>query len=211
MSWRTFTILVSVWTVFAAGMQLTIFETFYVGVAILFAGWMAKLCYDKYRGKTIFRTCFVDHPPPHEQQIDRWGPHIIPPGDSEHYLRVTCNEALKVLRCNVRFIDPAELTLGPGEPLIDTRHIVCIKELSVSSRITTRGVMMTSTPDDKGGMHVTFSPPMELVAGESFVMKIFVQAQMQEWDGKISFRGHDQYGNRRSIRADVRIAPTGPI
>jgi hypothetical protein len=156
--------------------------------------------------KEIFKVCFVNQPPPGEIEISKWGPHSIRPGSSQHYLRVRSNEALKIERFNVRFIDLDEVARDPYEPLIDLQHFIAITGISIAPRNLAHGIEQNSIPDDKGGFDVLLKPPMNVAAGESFVLEISVKVYALSWDGKISFRGHDSDGNRRYGRKDVRVS-----
>lgn len=151
----------------------------------------------------MFKVCFVDKSPPNETEIDSWGPHPITDGESNQFLRVLCRYSWKAGKFNVRFLDLEELSLGPGESLIDVRPIIKIVGVQLPPEVQAQGISVIPIDDEKGGFDIVLRPPLELAAWEPLTLTLRVESASQPWSGKISFRGLDNEGNRRPARKDV--------
>lgn len=165
--------------------------------------------YVEFWKRRMFRICFVDHPPPNEKEISKYGLHQIPFGYSEHFLRVVCAEGLRLERFNVRFIDPSEIAFS--EERIDLQSIVRIAEVHLMPEVHMQGIASTMIDDEKGGIDVVLDRPLVLAVREPFTVKICVSSGSQPWIGKVSFRGIDNEHNRRTHRKEVQIASEAPM
>ena len=169
---------------------------------------LAKSRWKEFWRKRIFKIVFTDLPPPSGKPIDTSWPHPIPPGESDHFLTVTCRYSLNIKRFNIRFLDIAELTADQTDGPIDIRSIIEVKELYVDPPDwippDVRGEMRS---DLIGGVHLIFNNPIDWSAGKTLGLRVRVHAESKAWTGKISFEAPDDTNIARHTRRDVEIRP----